>query len=153
MRIGCWIFLPALAATLVVQGCAPQMVKTVEIGNPRAVMRVLIASESSDFKQAVIEKVVAGYDQDSLYFKITDLQNLADETASSYAAVMIINSCVAWQLNPKANAFIRQADTLEGNPADDCRRPGLAGRRCGRRCDYRRLPSRRHRTYRRSTKS
>jgi len=113
MRIGCWIFLPALAATLVVQGCAPQMVKTVEIGNPRAVMRVLIASESSDFKQAVIEKVVAGYDQDSLYFKITDLQNLADETASSYAAVMIINSCVAWQLNPKANAFIRQADTLE----------------------------------------
>lgn len=108
-----WIFVLALAAILVSHGCAPKMVKTVAIGDPRAALRVLISSESSDFKQAVIEQVVAGYDKRDLYFRITDLQNLADETAADYTAVIIINSCVAWQLNPRANAFINQAGSLE----------------------------------------
>jgi len=110
MGIRGWFFPIALAVVLLSQGCAPKMVKTVEFGNPRAAMRVLIASEASDFKKAVIDQVVAGYDRKDLYFKVTDLQNLADETASDFAAVIIINSCVAWQLNPRVNAFLNKTE-------------------------------------------
>lgn len=109
MRTRGQFFPLALAAVLVIYGCAPKMVKTIERGNPGAATRVLIASEASDFKQAVIEQVVTGYAERDLFFKITGLQNLADETATDYAAVIIINSCVAWQLNPRANAFIKKA--------------------------------------------
>ena len=108
-----WFLLIALAAVPALFGCAPKMVKTIEHGDPGADTRVLIASEASDFKQAVIEQVVARFQNEGLFFKITDLQNLADERTNAYAAVIIINSCVAWQLNPKVNAFIKTADSLE----------------------------------------
>lgn len=110
MRNRGWVCFMALAVVLVSQGCAPKMVKTVELGNTQSAIRVLIASEFSDFKKAVVEQVVAGYDSNSLYFKITDLQNLAVETATDYAAVIIINSCVAWQLNPQVNAFFKKTE-------------------------------------------
>jgi len=113
MRIRGWFTAMALTAVVVNYGCAPRMVKTIERGNPRAATRVLIASEASDFKQAVIEQVVTGFAKDDLFFKITGLQNLADETASGYTAVIMINSCVAWQLNPRVNAFIKKTDRLE----------------------------------------
>ena len=104
------VFLMALAVVLVSQGCAPKMVKTVEFGDSQTAIRVLIASEFSDFKKAVIEQVVAGYDSNALYFRITDIENLADETATDYATVIIINSCVAWQLNPRVNTFFKRTE-------------------------------------------
>ena len=65
----------ALVVALTLSGCAPKMVKTVEFGNPQTTLRILIATEQSEFKQAVTEKVINEFEDTALFFKITDLRN------------------------------------------------------------------------------
>lgn len=99
---------PVLCAALILGGCAPKMVKTTEFGNPQSAPRILIATEQSEFKQAVIEKVVKDPAQDRLFFKITDLRNLENETAAAYSAVIIVSTCRAWQLNSRVSTFLQE---------------------------------------------
>ena len=106
MRIRLILLLPALVVALALAGCAPKMVQTVEFGDPQTALRILIATEQSEFKQAVTETLVRGLDDGALFFKITDLRNLESEPAGSYAAIVILSTCVAWGLNPRVRAFL-----------------------------------------------
>lgn len=102
-----------LAAALALWGCAPKMVKTVEFGDPQTTLRVLIATEQSEFKQAVTAKLISGFENGSLFFKIIDLRNLETERVEAYTTVVIMNTCVAWNLNPRVKTF------LETTPAGE----------------------------------
>jgi hypothetical protein len=110
MPLRLWSFCITLTAITFLYGCAPRAVKTVEFGDPGAAARVLIASERSDFKQAVIERVVAGFENEGLFFKIIDLRDLDGASVETYNAVVIINTCVAWQLNPRVTAFLEETN-------------------------------------------
>lgn len=95
------------AAALAFCGCAVRAVKTTEAGDPGARQRVLIATERSEFKEAVVARIVEELEKDLCYVKVIDLKRLKHEPASDYGAVVVVNTLKAWSLSRRASRFVK----------------------------------------------
>jgi hypothetical protein len=92
---------------LVVAGCASKPVATVESGPPSAYNRkVLVATQSSKFKQAVVAEIHDQLNQNSIYLKIVDVRGLKNQSGAEFSAVVIINKCMAGRPDPRVESFI-----------------------------------------------
>ena len=69
--------------------------------------KVLLASRTSDYKQALIEKIKAAFSEDSVYIKCIGMKKLKMENASSYNAIILLNTCLGWDWDRKVRAFLR----------------------------------------------
>ncbi|MFZ5570386.1 MAG: hypothetical protein ACOZF0_08275 [Thermodesulfobacteriota bacterium] len=95
-------------------GCTLPPVRTVEIGDmARFEHKVLIATESSEFKTAVVEGVIEALENDRVYVKMIDVTNLGQERAEEYDGIIILNSCIAWSLSPEVLKFIEALPAKE----------------------------------------
>jgi hypothetical protein len=88
-------------------GCAVGTVDTIESGNRAAEQRrVLVATQNSDFKQAVIQAIRATLDKNSSYIKVIDVKRLPLESIDDYDAVILLNECMAGRPDPRVESFI-----------------------------------------------
>jgi hypothetical protein len=94
-------------------GCAVRAVKTTEAGDPWAGNKVLIATQRSEFKEAVVSRVVEDLRADLCYVKVIDLKALKDEPATEYDAVVVVNTCKAWSLTRGASRFVKNFEDKE----------------------------------------
>ncbi len=94
-------------ASLAFCGCAAKAVKTTEWGDLKADRRVLIATQRSEFKEAVVSRVVEDLEKDLCYVKVIDLKRLEDEPATDYDAIVVVNTCKAWRLTGDASKFVK----------------------------------------------
>jgi hypothetical protein len=92
---------------LAFSGCAAKAVKTTEWGDLKADRRVLIATQRSEFKEAVVSRVVEDLEKDLCYVKVIDLKRLEDEPATDYDAIVVVNTCKAWRLTGDASKFVK----------------------------------------------
>jgi len=76
--------------------------------------KVLIASRASDFKKAVVSKVVESLKTDSVYIKIIGLSKIMEESTSAFQAIVLINTNMGRNLDPNAKAFLA-AHPNQGN--------------------------------------
>jgi hypothetical protein len=77
--------------------------------NPRSSEKsVLIASRASEFKGQVVERLRLGLETKPVYVKIIGLDGLEGEDAARYDAVVLINTCMAWGLDPKVDGFLKR---------------------------------------------
>ncbi|MGD9080086.1 MAG: hypothetical protein PVG96_12130 [Desulfobacterales bacterium] len=99
------IFLFSLS--LVVWGCASQPVATVESGPPTpSKKKVLVVTQNSKFKRAVVSGIYDELDQNSIYLKIVDVKGLKNQSTSEFSAIVIINKCMAGRPDPRVESFI-----------------------------------------------
>lgn len=103
----------AVIAVLILSGCAvprhfwPQKDLTrFEMGDRTSDKKVLIASRYSEFKDDVLKAVKHAFEDKPVYIKFTGLEDLAKEDASMYSVVVIINTCMAWGMDPKVDVFL-----------------------------------------------
>jgi hypothetical protein len=88
-------------------GCAVRAVKTTEVGVPRAGKNVLIATQRSEFKEAVVSRIVEELEKDLCYVRVIDLKQLKREPATDYDAVVVMNTCKAWSMSRAASKFVK----------------------------------------------
>lgn len=77
-----------------------------ELHDPTEGKRVLVASLSTEFKDAVVARIMELFKDDPVYIKFIGLGALENEDADLYSAVVVINRCVAWGMSPKAQSFV-----------------------------------------------
>jgi hypothetical protein len=65
-----------------------------EYGNPRAGTRILIATQGSAFKDAVVAQVLAQLNSPLNYVKVVDISALGDVSTSNWSALLILHT---WQ--------------------------------------------------------
>ena len=88
-------------------GCTLGTVDTIESGNRAAEQsRVLIATQNSDFKQAVIQAIRDTLEKNSSYIKVIDVKRLPRESTDDYDAVILLNECMAGRPDPRVESFI-----------------------------------------------
>ncbi|MGC9365373.1 MAG: hypothetical protein ACP5FZ_12510 [Fidelibacterota bacterium] len=75
---------------------------------PESAATILIASRQSAFKVAVIENVAEYYKMRGVAVKVVGLEALALENPADYQAVVLINTCMAWNLDPAVLSFLKQ---------------------------------------------
>ena len=88
-------------------GCAVGTVDTIESGDRATEQsRVLIATQNSDFKQAVIQAIRDTLENNSSYIKVIDVKKLPYESTEDYNAVILLNECMAGRPDPRVESFI-----------------------------------------------
>ena len=93
--------------SLVVWGCASPPVATVESGPAAALNRkVLVATQNSKFKRALVSEIHDELNQNSIYMKIIDVKRLKNQSGAEFSAVVIINKCMAGRPDPRVESFI-----------------------------------------------
>lgn len=107
-----------LALFLFVIGCAaPQRfwpqndIETTETAVPEGAQVVLIASRSSEFKKRLVARLQRQLGADGFAHKTIGVDALAREKASQYAAVVVINTCLAWGLDHDVQTFLDRQTT------------------------------------------
>ena len=94
-------------ASLAFCGCAGKAVNTTEWGDLKADQRVLIATQRTEFKEAVVSRVVEDLEKDLCYVKVIDLKRLENEPATNYDAIVVVNTCKAWRLTGGVSKFVK----------------------------------------------
>jgi hypothetical protein len=78
----------------------------VEVNSSDIEIKVLIASRQSDFKTAVIERIQEAFQEKDVYIKIIGLEGLKTEDAAPYSAIVLINTSMAWSVDPLVETFV-----------------------------------------------
>ena len=87
----------------------------VAVLKPAPLKQVLIATETSRFKEAVATQVAVTLSQDKppLLVKRIDLNRLAAEPIQTYRAIVLINTCRAWRPSNEVRAFLKSANAAD----------------------------------------
>jgi hypothetical protein len=100
---------------LLAAGCAvPRMIwpqkdiAPAEINSSSLAKRVLVASLSSEFKDAVVARIRGELEGEAIYIRIVGLDRLDEEDATSYDAVILINTCIAWGMAREVDSFLER---------------------------------------------
>ena len=93
--------------SLILWGCASQQVETTP-GGPitDSKNRVLIATQKSKFKQAVVSEIRTALNKKSFYIKVVDVKNLRFQGTQDFSAVVIINRAMAGRPDPRVESYI-----------------------------------------------
>jgi hypothetical protein len=69
---------------------------------------LLIASRTSEFKDAVVGGIEQAFKGQSMSITVIGLKDLRDESAEDYDAVVLVNTCIAWSLDPQVDTFLHK---------------------------------------------
>lgn len=92
---------------IAVSGCTLRTVKVIERNDKDSRKRVLVATQQSRFKEAVVSRVVEILEKDACYIKVIALKDLGSESTENYEAIIVVNTCRAWRLNGHARKFLK----------------------------------------------
>ena len=80
--------------------------KEFEVGKRKSEKSILIASQGSDFKNALVEKLVDELEGDSVYIKVVDVSGLSDISEGDWDASIIIHTTEGWKLQPDVKDYL-----------------------------------------------
>jgi len=91
--------------------CTARYVTTSEYGDLNAASRVLIATTSTDFKDAVVEKVSKALAGDDVYVKVIDLKAVDHAESEKFDAILLVTKLYYGHIDGHVSAFLRKSDT------------------------------------------
>ena len=104
------IFVMMLAlAALGMPSCNPSRLTVREINTSSLEKKILIAAWKTDFKDAVVEKLVQGLRSGPYYIRVVDVRDLDAESMQTYTAAVLLDSCWAWSLSAATKRFLAAA--------------------------------------------
>ncbi len=108
------IYVACVALLLtIIFSCTTRYVTTSEYGDLNATSRVLIATTSTDFKDAVIEKVSEKLAGDDIYVKVIDLKAVDHEESEKFCAIMLVSTLRYGDFDGYVSAVLGKSNTEE----------------------------------------
>ena len=108
-RIGIYLLI-FVSMGVYVAACAPKLIPTSTIGAIESRKRLLMATQESEFKNAVISDVVAGLESEDIFIEITDVSNLVSKEVGNYNAILIVNNYRYLRINRDVRTFLEGAE-------------------------------------------
>lgn len=96
-------------ATTILSGLAVLTAITRPDARAAEPQQVLIATETSVFKDAVVARVAEALGRDGHTVRTIALAQLANEPTDAYQAVVLVNSCHAWRPRRDVRDFLARA--------------------------------------------
>jgi hypothetical protein len=88
------------------------VIESYEMSNPEAKHRVLIASQGSSFKNALVDSINAYLKSRPIYFKVIDVTKLDSIQEEKWDAVVLIHTTEQWKLQPDVKAYLERVKDL-----------------------------------------
>jgi hypothetical protein len=113
MKICLWLVFLLVLPAILIPGCSLQTLKPMEIGNENYKKSILIATQPTDFKKAVVAEIIEALKKDVNYIKVIDIKHLKNEPTVAYNAIVIVNTCRAWSLSWKVSRYLEKTAEKE----------------------------------------
>jgi len=91
--------------TVVFSSCS-RNIKEMTINNLDAPHKIVIASNGSDFRDGIRDKIIRKY-SDNCYIEVINLDKLQEVEYDRYDAILVMDAIIAWgKLNPEMRNYI-----------------------------------------------
>ena len=88
-------------------------VKEMRVSSEDSRFNMIIASDSSEFKDSIRNRVIQHY-QDESNIDVVNIKRLKEINPLDYDVVLIIDTCLAWSgFNPSLNTFLEDNETKD----------------------------------------
>ena len=88
------------------------VIEPFHVGNPKAENKILIASQGSEFKNNLLEKILDQLKSDQNYFSIIDCTTLEGENCEDWDAIIIIHTLQIHEMPKEAETFLSKVSNL-----------------------------------------
>jgi len=88
------------------------VVEPYDAGQPGSGNRLLIATQGSGFKSALIDSVTVYLIDDSLYVRVIDVTGLGEIDDNEWNAILIVHTTEQWKLQPDVAKYLERARDL-----------------------------------------
>jgi len=89
------------------------VIESFDVGNPELAQKVLIASQGSDFKNALVESLTTHLEEHQLFIKVIDVTTLGEVNEDEWDALVFIHTTEQWKLQPDVDKFLARARGLD----------------------------------------
>ncbi|MBL8026250.1 MAG: hypothetical protein JNL74_07555 [Fibrobacteres bacterium] len=76
--------------------------------------KVLIAGTTSSFRDSLAIALADSLSKDSVFVRITSIKKLKKEKVSDWNAIVIFNTCMAWDIENRAKKFLKANSGYKG---------------------------------------
>ena len=80
-----------------------------DVNSPDLATHILIATQGSEFKEALVSGIVAELKTRPAYIKVIDVTNLATIQEADWQAMVLINTCEMGKMQADTHTFLMQA--------------------------------------------
>jgi hypothetical protein len=87
--------------------------RTFEVNSPTAEHRVLIATQGSEFKGALVDGIVSRLKPGGAYVKVIDVSELSKIDESAWTAIVLISSWEMRRPEPNVKTFVDQSRSTQ----------------------------------------
>ncbi|UCF96205.1 MAG: hypothetical protein JSV89_13575 [Spirochaetaceae bacterium] len=101
------IILASLIGVIVLNSCRTNMA-TFEAGDVNSTRKVLVAGESSAFKERVVAGLIDRLGTRDWYFRIIGLNQLEKENTEPYGAILLVAAYRAGRLDVRVTSYLRE---------------------------------------------
>lgn len=91
----------------------PRQAEEMAFGNANNAQKVLIATQGSTYKEAVVARLIEKLDTDTVYVRVTDVSNLETVVADDWADIVILNTSIANKMNRDTRNFLNRLGPSE----------------------------------------
>ncbi|MDH4211122.1 MAG: hypothetical protein OEV79_06700 [candidate division WOR-3 bacterium] len=89
------------------------VVESYDVGEPETGNRLLIVSQGSEFKNALVESVITHLADESLYVCVIDVSGLEEINEDEWDAILILHTTEQWKLQPDVKKYLDRARNLD----------------------------------------
>lgn len=103
------MFAVIVAMTLLFAASCTRNVKEMKLVNENAKFNLIIAGDSSEYKDAIREELISKYTE-TAGIEVMDIEYLDTISEESYDVILIMDTCMAWgAFNPTVNRYLENA--------------------------------------------
>lgn len=82
------------------------VIEPYQVGDPNASLKVLIATQGSEFKEDLSKKIIKNLENDSIYISVIDCTTLKKENAADWQAIVIMHTTKAHKIPGYVSTFL-----------------------------------------------
>jgi hypothetical protein len=102
-------FIIIVAMTLLFASSCTRNVKEMKLANENAKFKLIIAGDSSEYKDAIREDIISRYKK-TAGIEVMNIEYLDTISEESYDVILIMDTCMAWgAFNPTVNRYLENA--------------------------------------------
>jgi len=88
------------------------VIESFDVGDPELAQKVLIASQGTDFKNALVESLTTRLQEQQLFIQVIDVTTLDQVKEDEWDALVFIHTTEQWKLQPDVKAYLDRAKNL-----------------------------------------
>lgn len=93
--------------SILLYGCTTNL-KISEYGSTKDQKKVLIAGESTEFKDKVNKLIIDELQKSGCYIKVVGLTEIINQNEHLYDVILLENTCWAWELDKSVKNFLKK---------------------------------------------